>query len=178
VAQAPLHSSFSPAVCHKRHCIFFSSPLSATSRLRCPACHVTMSVVASRPESPAVPYTITRDAPNYKEFGVGVQPVTSRTSSISSYKTNYTTSTSPTTSYSPSSPTSSCRQFDSIGSITEPIAPVQRRIPQEVYDVILNSLETLHKAPHQTGCTTCFQRDLHALSLTCRSWERAVRPRL
>jgi hypothetical protein len=56
--------------------------------------------------------------------------------------------------------------------------PVQRRIPQEVYDVILNSLEILHKAPHQTGCTTCFQRDLHALSLTCRSWERAVRPRL
>ncbi|KAJ5443996.1 uncharacterized protein N7458_007868 [Penicillium daleae] len=137
-----------------------------------------MSVVASRPESPAVPYTIPRDAPSYKEFGVSVQPVASRTSSISSYKTNYTTSTTPTTAYSPSSPTSSCRQFDSIGSITEPITPIQRRVPQEVYDVILNNLETLHKAPHQTGCITCFQRDLHALSLTCRSWEKAVRPRL
>lgn len=176
----PLHSSLFPAVCHKRQ-YFFPFSFASFSRLRCPARPVTMSVVASRPESPAVPYTIPHDAPSYKEFGVSVQPVSSRTSSISSYKTNYTTSTTPTTAYSPSSPTSptsSCRQFDSIGSITETIAPVQRRVPQEVYDVILNSLETLHKAPYQTGCTTCFQRDLHALSLTCRSWEKAVRPRL
>ncbi|KAJ5157425.1 uncharacterized protein N7482_008525 [Penicillium canariense] len=136
-----------------------------------------MSVVASRPASPAVPFT-PQDAPSYKEFGVSVQAVASRTSSVSSYKTNYTTSTAPTTVYSPGSPTSSCRQFDSVGSIVKPIEPVQRRISQDVYDVILNSLETFHKAQHQTGCTTCFQRDLHALSLTCRAWEKAVRPRL
>ncbi|KAJ5679095.1 hypothetical protein N7462_007339 [Penicillium macrosclerotiorum] len=140
-----------------------------------------MSVVASRPESPAVPYSIPSDVSSYKEFAVTVHPVASRTSSVSSYKTNYTTSTTPTTTYSPSSPTSSYRQFDSIdsvGSFGKAVEPVQRRVPPEVYDVILNSLETLHKAPHQTGCTTCYQRDLHALSLTCRSWEKAVRGRL
>lgn len=117
------------------------------------------------------------DAPNCKEFSVTVQPVASRTSSVSSYRTNSSVSTAPT-AYSPSSPTSSYRQCDSVGSIPKVIEPIQRRVPQEVYDVILNNLETLHKAPHQTGCTTCFQRDLHALSLTCRSWEKAVRRRL
>jgi hypothetical protein len=136
-----------------------------------------MSVVASRPENPAVPYTIPQDAATCKEFAVAAQPATSRTSSVSSYRTNYTTSTAPT-GYTPSSPASSYRQFDSVGSIPKSIESVQRRIPQEVYDVILNNLEVLHKAPHQTGCTTCFHRDLHALSLTCRSWERAVRGRL
>lgn len=140
-----------------------------------------MSVVASRPESPFVPYSNPSDASSCEDFSVTVQPVTSRTSSVSSYKTNYTASTTPTSAYVPSSPTSSYRQFDSIdsiGSITKPVEPVQRRVPQEVYDVILNNLETLHKAPHHTGCTTCYQRDLHALSLTCRSWEKAVRGRL
>ncbi|KAJ5085381.1 hypothetical protein N7532_010152 [Penicillium argentinense] len=136
-----------------------------------------MSVVASRPGNPALPYSIPQDAAACKEFAVTVQPVASRTSSVSSYRTNYTTSTAPT-GYTPSSPASSYRQFDSQGSIPKYVEPVQRRIPQEVYDVILNGLETLHKAPHQTGCTTCFQRDLHALSLTCRSWEKAVRGRL
>lgn len=155
---------------------FLFSPLHAP-RLRCQARQFTMSVVASRPQNPAVPYTTSQDAATCKEFAVAVQPVTSRTSSVSSYRTNYTTSTAPT-GYTPSSPTSSYRQFDSIGSIPKSIEPVERRIPQEVYDVILNNLEVLHKAPHQTGCTTCFHRDLHALSLTCRSWERAVRGRL
>ncbi|KAJ5677882.1 uncharacterized protein N7477_003515 [Penicillium maclennaniae] len=135
-----------------------------------------MSVVASRPASPAVPYTIPES--NCKEYAVTAQPA-SRSSSVSSYRTNYSASTAPT-AYSPSSPTLSYRQFDSFGSIDKPIdvEPIQRRLPQEVYDVILSSLETLHKAPHQTGCTTCFQRDLHAWSLTCRSWEKAVRARL
>lgn len=146
-----------------------------------------MSVVATRPESPvmplaihespAVPFTIPEDA-SCTEFPVPVHPVASRTSSVSSYKTNYTTSTAPTTAYSPSSPTSSYRHFDSIGSVPKYPEAVQRRIPQEVYDVILDQLEHLHKDPHQTGCTTCFQRDLHALSLTSRSWEKAIRGRL
>ncbi|KAJ5084441.1 hypothetical protein NUU61_009020 [Penicillium alfredii] len=133
-----------------------------------------MSVVASRPETPAVPDTV---PPNCNDFPVTIQPVASRTSSVSSYRTNYSTSTTPTT-YSPSSPASSYRQFDSVGSLPKFAEPVQRRVPQEVYDVILNHLEHLHKDPHQAGCTTCFQRDLHALSLTCRSWEKAVRGRL
>ncbi|KAJ5611669.1 hypothetical protein N7528_008774 [Penicillium herquei] len=139
-----------------------------------------MSVVASRPETHSVPYTIPQDD-DCKEWTVTVQPVASRTSSFSSYKSNYTTSTAPTSNppTSPTSPTLSSRQFDSLGSIsTKEIEPVQRRLPQDVYDVILDNLENLHKAPNQAGCTTCFQRDLHALSLTCRSWEKAVRARL
>lgn len=111
-----------------------------------------------------------------------VEPAASRTSSVSSYKTNYTTSTAPTvySNYTPSSPTPTCssRQYDSVGSIDKAIEPIQRRIPQEVYDTILESLEHLHKDPQQTGCTSCFQRDLHALSLTCRSWEKGVRAKL
>ncbi|KAJ5083696.1 hypothetical protein N7456_013123 [Penicillium angulare] len=136
-----------------------------------------MSVVASRPESPAVPYTIPQDA-TCKEWTVTVQPVASRTSSVSSYKSNYTASTAPT-SHPPTSPTPSSRQYDSVGSIPSiEVEPIQKRIPQEVYEVIIDNLENLHKAPHQTGCTTCYQRDLHALSLTCRGWEKAVRARL
>ncbi|KAJ6093025.1 hypothetical protein N7486_008314 [Penicillium sp. IBT 16267x] len=133
-----------------------------------------MSVVASRPDSPAVPYAVPQDC---KDWTVTVQPVSSRKSSVSSYRSNYTTSTAPT-SNPPTSPTPSSRQSDSVGSIAKSIEPVQRRVPREVYDVIIDNLESLHKAPHQTGCTTCYQRDLHALSLTCRSWEKAVRARL
>lgn len=144
-----------------------------------------MSVVVTRPESPAmpfaihespsVPFTIPEDA-SCTDFPVPVHPIASRTSSISSYKTNYTTSTAPT-SYSPSSPCSS-RQGDSVGSGPKIVESVQRRIPQEVYDVVLGHLQHLHKDPQQTGCTTCFHRDLHALSLTSRSWEKAVRGKL
>ena len=173
IPHIPPPNSFSPLFS------FFPPPLLSPTRYASHARHaiLIMSVVASRPEIPAVPYTIPQDAASCKEFAVEVQPVASRTSSISSYRTNYTTSTAPT-NYTPSSPASSYRQFDSVGSIAKSIEPVQRRIPQEVYDVILHNLEVLHKAPHQTGCTTCFQRDLHALSLTCRSWEKAVRGRL
>lgn len=135
-----------------------------------------MSVVASRPESPAVSYT-TIPPSHCKEFPVTIQPIQTRTSSISSYRTNYSASTAPTV-YSPTSPASSYRQFDSVGSLPKFLEPVQRRVPQQVYDVILVHLEYLHKGPYQTGCTTCFQRDLHALSLTSRSWEKAVRGKL
>ncbi|KAJ5908988.1 hypothetical protein N7495_001670 [Penicillium taxi] len=129
-----------------------------------------MSVVAIRSDNTAVPF----DAPHEKDWTVAVQPVSSRTSSISSYKSNYTTSTAPTF-YSSPSPVSSCRQFDSVGSIPK---NVERRMTQPLYNLILDKLENLHKGPHQTGCTTCFQRDLHALSLTSRSWEKAVRGKL
>ncbi|CAG8879116.1 unnamed protein product [Penicillium nalgiovense] len=126
-----------------------------------------MSVVATRTETPVVSYNSIPE--NHVDYTVH-----SRTSSISSYRTNYTTSTAPTT-YSPSSPSSSYRQCDSVNSLPKLTEPIQRRIPHEVYEVIINHLEELHKGQHQTGCTTCFQRDLHALSLTCRSWEKAVR---
>ncbi|PWY76286.1 hypothetical protein BO70DRAFT_398155 [Aspergillus heteromorphus CBS 117.55] len=141
-----------------------------------------MNVVASRPESAAVPYTSPHQAPvvhHYKDsaYAVTVQPVSSRTSSVSSFKSNYTTSTAPTV-YSPVSPASPYRVFDSAASLDKILESVFKRIPQEVYDVILDQLQDLHTGPNQTGCLTCFQRDLHSLSLTCRPWEKAVRAKL
>lgn len=128
-----------------------------------------MSVVATRTESPVLYNSIPEDHVDYS-----IHTTASRASSISSYRTNYSASTAPTT-YSPSSPSSSYRQCDSVNSLPKLTEPIQRRVPQEVYEVIIHCLEELHRGQHQTGCTTCFQRDLHALSLTCRSWEKAVR---
>ncbi|KAJ5406830.1 hypothetical protein N7465_008114 [Penicillium sp. CMV-2018d] len=129
-----------------------------------------MSVVATRTETPVVPYNSIPE--NHVDYSV--HSSASRTASISSYRTNYSASTAPTT-YSPSSPSSSYRQCDSVNSLPKLTEPIQRRLPHEVYEVIIHHLEELHKGQHQTGCTTCFQRDLHALALTCRSWEKAVR---
>ncbi|CAI7624826.1 unnamed protein product [Penicillium viridicatum] len=129
-----------------------------------------MSVVATRTETPVVPYNSIPE--NHVDYSV--HSSASRTASISSYRTNYSASTAPTT-YSPSSPSSSSRQCDSVNSLPKLTEPIQRRLPHEVYAVIIHHLEELHKGQHQTGCTTCFQRDLHALALTCRSWEKAVR---
>lgn len=144
-----------------------------------------MSVVASSPESAAVPYSpiSSQHSHNfYRDPSIAVQPPSSpasRTSSISSFRSNYSVaSTAPTTAYSPTSPTSSYRQCDSAASLDKILESVFKRLPQEVYDNILNQLEFLHTGPHQNGCMTCFQRDLHALSLTCRMWEKAVRAKL
>jgi hypothetical protein len=58
--------------------------------------------------------------------------------------------------------------------------PAIKCLPPAVYDCILRQLQDLHEAPenYQYGCTTCFQRDLHALALTSRTWERNVRSKL
>ena len=146
-----------------------------------------MSVIASSPDSAAVPY-YNNPIPHcqqthnfYRDPSVAVQPASpsSRTSSVSSFKSNYSVaSTAPTTAYSPSSPTSSWRQCDSAASLDKILEPVFKRLPQEVYDTILNQLELLHTGSQQNGCLTCFQRDLNALSLTSRVWEKAVRAKL
>ena len=145
-----------------------------------------MSVIASSPDSAAVPYysnpiSYQQTHNFYRDPSAAVQPPSpsSRTSSVSSFKSNYSVaSTAPTTAYSPTSPTSSWRQWDSAASLDRILEPVFKRLPQEVYDTILNQLELLHTGSHQHGCLTCFQRDLHALSLTSRVWEKAVRAKL
>lgn len=136
-----------------------------------------MNAVASRPES--VPFTSPQSIPDYKDsaYTVMVQPMSSRTSSVSSFKTNYSVSTAPTV-YSPTSPSFSYRQCDSAASLDKILESVFKRLPYEVYETILDQLYNVHTGPNQTGCLTCYQRDLHALSLTCRPWERAVRARL
>ncbi|OJK02892.1 hypothetical protein ASPACDRAFT_50360 [Aspergillus aculeatus ATCC 16872] len=144
-----------------------------------------MSVVASRPTSTPVSYSAiphqSQVISDYKDsmYAVTVQPVSSRTSSVSSFKSNYSVSTAPTEySTSPVFSASHPRFCDSAASLDKILESVFKRLPQEVYDVILDQLYYLHTGPNQNGCLTCFQRDLHALSLTCRPWEKAVRARL
>ncbi|KAF7588300.1 hypothetical protein BBP40_005925 [Aspergillus hancockii] len=138
-----------------------------------------MSVVASRPDSATMPYSpVPHQSHGYKEpLTVTVQPVSSRTSSVSSFKSNYSTSTAPTV-YSPISPSSSYHLCDSAASLDKILESKLKRLPQEVLDNVLTQLEGLHTGSNQQGCLSCYQRDLHALSLTCRLWERAVRPKL
>ncbi|KAF9894771.1 hypothetical protein FE257_004392 [Aspergillus nanangensis] len=148
-----------------------------------------MSVVASRPESAAVPYTSTphqsQSFHGYKDSAytsVTVPSASSRTSSVSSFKSNYSSnysvSTIPTV-YSPtSSPSPSHYLCDSAASLDKILESVFKRLPLHVFETVLNQLEYLHTGPGQSGCLTCYQRDLHALSLTCRVWEKAVRARL
>lgn len=144
-----------------------------------------MSVIASSPDSATVPYysnpiSYQQTHNFYRDPSVAVPASPSScTSSVSSFRSNYSVaSTAPTTAYSPTSPTSSWKQCDSAASLDRILEPVFKRLPQEVYDTILNQLELLHTGSHQQGCLTCFQRDLHALSLTSRVWEKAVRAKL
>ncbi|GAD94694.1 conserved predicted protein [Paecilomyces variotii No. 5] len=148
-----------------------------------------MSVIASRPEGVAMPYTTVPHESHivhtYKDsaYTVAIQTIPSRTTSVSSYSSNFSNSTTPTV-YSPTSPTSptspgfSYRAFKTATPPPKPTEPVFRRLPQEVYDCILNQLEVEHNGPQKSGCLTCFQRDLHSLALTSRSWEKAVRSKL
>lgn len=140
-----------------------------------------MSIVDSRPERPPVSYSPIpyqrHPAQYYKDYTVNVQSIPARTSSVSPVKPNYYSVYNAPTIYSPTSPTVSYFSFDAPASPRIPASPIFKRLPQRVSDAILNQLELSHTvSPH--GCTTCFQRDLHSLSLTSRFWERAVRAKL
>lgn len=58
---------------------------------------------------------------------------------------------------------------------TKPPPPVFQRLPLEIYDCILQQLKTFHDNPASASCQTCYLRDLCALALTSRAWDRAVR---
>lgn len=147
----------------------------------------TMSVVASsRPDTAAVPYgSMPQDAhvPHYHPTSPYVAParsVSSRfssTSSINSINTTFSVSSAPA-SFSPISPTPPFLPYSTASRLPHTAESPFRRLPPNVYASILNHLEYLHTGPRQAGCITCFQRDLHSLSLTCRSWEKAVRAKL
>lgn len=146
-----------------------------------------MSVVASsRPDTAAVPYgSMPQDShiPHYHPTSPYVAPahsVSSRfssTSSINSINTTFSVSSAPA-SFSPVSPTPPFLPYSAASRLPHTAESPFRRLPPNVYASILNHLEYLHMGPRQTGCITCFQRDLHSLSLTCRSWEKAVRAKL
>lgn len=51
-------------------------------------------------------------------------------------------------------------------------------LPPEIYDTILRQLRTVHENPVLGSCQTCYLRDLCALSLTSRAWDKAVVKRM
>ncbi|KAL8786705.1 MAG: hypothetical protein Q9213_002642 [Squamulea squamosa] len=61
---------------------------------------------------------------------------------------------------------------------TEPPPPVFQRLPAEIYECILRQLAVFHNEPSSMSCGTCHLRDLCALALVDRAWDRAVRPQL
>ena len=61
---------------------------------------------------------------------------------------------------------------------TGPPTPVFHRLPSEVYDCVLQQIENFHNEPASMSCHTCYLRDMCALALTNRRWDRAVRSRL
>ncbi|KAL8763754.1 MAG: hypothetical protein Q9184_000546 [Pyrenodesmia sp. 2 TL-2023] len=61
---------------------------------------------------------------------------------------------------------------------TAPPPPVFQRLPPEIYDCILRQLTVFHMEPASMSCESCRLRDLCALALVDRRWDRAVRPRL
>ncbi|OKL63445.1 hypothetical protein UA08_01578 [Talaromyces atroroseus] len=154
-----------------------------------------MSVITATSQQPPVPFGNTVAVSDYAMAIEDISPRRSSSASASSYSTNYTTSysTTPPTVYSPTSPRSpSSRAFKQQVAppptptiptsflSRQPYEPAVGSLPPAIYNCILNQLQDLHEAPenYQYGCTTCFQRDLHALALTSRTWERAVRSKL
>ncbi|KAL1971230.1 hypothetical protein VTN77DRAFT_182 [Rasamsonia byssochlamydoides] len=150
-----------------------------------------MSVVTTRPErSPiayeAIPHQSHVVGSDYKKpYAVSIETASSRSASVSSYSSNYSTFTAPTI-YSPTSPKFSYRFFNNPSPPLKPTEPEPepepepaiKRLPSKVYECILTQLQSLHEGAYQSGCVTCFQRDLHSLALTSRAWEKAVRSKL
>ena len=98
--------------------------------------------------------------------------IPSRRSSSTSWVSNYTQNTIP----SPVSATFSHRSKPSNPSLQRDL--IFKRLPQEVYDCILEQLQELHSDRLSPSCTTCYLRDLVALQLTSRSWDKGVRKTL
>ena len=95
--------------------------------------------------------------------------ISSKRSSNTSCASNYTHLTVP----SPVSATFSLRSKPSLQR-----GLIFQRIPQGVYDCILDQLQELHADQLSPSCATCYMRDLVALQLTSRSWDKAVRKTL
>ncbi|KAL8969789.1 MAG: hypothetical protein Q9197_004153 [Variospora fuerteventurae] len=82
----------------------------------------------------------------------------------------------------PSSPPSSSYNSGFISQqklrSTAPPPPVFQYSPPEIYDCILRQLTIFHDRVTSMSCETCRLRDLCALALVDRRWDRAVRPQL
>ena len=98
--------------------------------------------------------------------------VGSNSSAYSKYSTAQATNTTSLASRPPS--------FTNIQKLrsTNPPPPLFKRLPQEIYDCILQHLANVHLSVSSTSCATCYMRDLCSLALTSRAWDRAVRTQL
>lgn len=108
-------------------------------------------------------------------------------SSISSYTSLASSLGSSATTYTYSSaqslPASLISQPSSYSSPIKVRPRAQRRpffkiLPLEVYDCILLQLRIIHEDPQSQSCQSCHLRDLWSLSLTSRTWDKAVVKRL
>jgi hypothetical protein len=48
-------------------------------------------------------------------------------------------------------------------------------LPGEVLELILDELKTLHLRPGSESCSTCWMRDLCAISIASRKWSKFAR---
>ena len=96
----------------------------------------------------------------------------STTSSITSFPSTFT---SPSFSRGAGSYTSKASYYS---RSTQQSAVLPQRIfqtlPSEIYDAMLCQLKLIHEGPTLGSCQTCCLRDLCALSLTSRAWDKAV----
>ena len=96
----------------------------------------------------------------------------SATSSVTSLPSTFT---SQSVSRGPGSYTSRASYY-SHSTQQSSILPqcIFQTLPSEIYDAILFQLRLVHESPALGSCQTCFLRDLCALSLTSRTWDKAV----
>ena len=100
----------------------------------------------------------------------------SATSSLRSLSSSYTNPSLPRRSKSYTSQ-SSYHSHSTQRSATLPERFFQT-LPSEIYDAILRQLRAVHESPSLQSCQTCYLRDLCALSLTSRTWDKAVVKRM
>ena len=105
------------------------------------------------------------------------------TSSFTSAASNASSASTYSYSTAPSTPISRISKLSPPSSQLQlpskiPGRPIFQRLPQEIYDCILQQLRAFHKDPASQSCQTCHLRDLCSLALTSRAWDKAVVKRM
>ncbi len=139
----------------------------------------------SRAQSLPIPQPSATFSPHVKDADMGrsqspspsISSITSRATSIASSATTSTYSTAPSTPVSLISRPILPSDQSQLHSKT-PYRPVFQGLPPEIYDCILRQLRLFHEHPASQSCQTCHLRDLCALALTSRAWDKAVVKRM
>ena len=106
----------------------------------------------------------------------------SHRSSVPSYISDTSSMTSVPSTFSkhslPRSPGSYTSHISYYSHLSQQSSILPQRIiqtlPPEIYDAIIYQLREIHKLRETGSCQTCLLRDLCALSLTSRAWDKAV----